>query len=161
MGGVAGQEQAPRRQLTAHAGQTPAKALGVTDQHSQLQLYNEGPFDKVITFIKVENFRAETKIPKGCEEFKDVAFLGGMTHNTLIEAERQGTEYALYVNRRMNQTIIMPEVNAYTLGQLMVPVGNDDRLRRRAAEYRRFQPAGRGNQQARDVCDSGQYRRKV
>ena len=102
-----------------HAGQTPAKALGVTDQHSQLQLYNEGPFDKVITFIKVENFRAETKIPKGCEEFKDVAFLGGMTHNTLIEAERQGTEYALYVNRRMNQTIIMPEVNAYTLGQLM------------------------------------------
>ena len=102
-----------------HAGQTPAKALGVTDQHSQLQLYNEGPFDKVITFIKVENFRSETKIPKGCEEFKDVAFLGGMTHNTLIEAERQGTEYALYVNKRMNQTIIMPEVNAYTLGQLM------------------------------------------
>lgn len=102
-----------------HAGQTPAKALGVTDQHSQLQLYNEGPFDKVITFIKVEDFRSETKIPKGCEQFKDVAFLGGMTHNTLIEAERQGTEYALYVNKRMNQTIIMPEVNAYTLGQLM------------------------------------------
>ncbi len=102
-----------------HAGQTPAKALGVTDQHSQLQLYNEGPFDKVITFIKVENFRAETKIPHGCEQFKDVAFLGGMSHNTLIEAERQGTEYALYVNRRMNQTIVMPEVNAYTLGQLM------------------------------------------
>ena len=41
-----------------------------------------------------------------------------MTHNTLIEAERQGTEYALYVNR-MNQTIIMRSVNAYTLGQLM------------------------------------------
>ena len=102
-----------------NVGQTPVKSLGVTDQHSQLQLYTEGPFDKVITFIKVENFRAETKIPKGCEEFKDVAFLGGMTHNTLIEAERQGTEYALYVNRRMNQTIIMPEVNAYTLGQLM------------------------------------------
>ena len=102
-----------------HAGQTPAKALGVTDQHSQLQLYNEGPFDKVITFIKVEKFRTETTIPHGCEQFKDVAFLGGMTHNTLIEAERQGTEYALYVNRRMNQTIIMPEVNAYTLGQLL------------------------------------------
>ncbi len=102
-----------------HAGQTPAKALGVTDQHSQLQLYNEGPFDKVITFIKVENFRATTVIPHGCEQFKDVAFLGGMTHNTLIEAERQGTEYALYVNRRMNQTIVMPEVSAYTVGQLL------------------------------------------
>lgn len=102
-----------------HAGQTPAKALGVTDQHSQLQLYNEGPFDKVITFIKVEKFRTETKIPHGCAQFKDVAFLGGMTHNTLIEAERQGTEYALYVNRRMNQTIILPEVNAFTVGELL------------------------------------------
>lgn len=102
-----------------HAGQTPAKALGVTDQHSQLQLYNEGPFDKVITFIKVEHFRATTAIPHGCEAFKDVAFLGGMTHNTLIEAERQGTEYALYVNRRMNQTIILPEVNAHTVGELI------------------------------------------
>ena len=65
------------------------------------------------------NLRSVSNIIEGCEEFKDVAFLGGMTHNTLIEAERQGTEYALYVNRRMNQTIIMPEVNAYTLGQLM------------------------------------------
>ena len=42
-----------------NVGQTPVKTLGVTDQHSQLQLYTEGPFDKVVTFLKVENFRAE------------------------------------------------------------------------------------------------------
>ncbi|MCX4286651.1 MAG: glucose-6-phosphate isomerase, partial [Clostridia bacterium] len=43
-----------------NVGQTPVKALGVTDQHSQVQLYNEGPYDKVITFIEVENFRSST-----------------------------------------------------------------------------------------------------
>ena len=47
-----------------NVGQTPVRAVGVTDQHSQVQLYTEGPFDKIITFIKVENFRTELVIPK-------------------------------------------------------------------------------------------------
>lgn len=102
-----------------HVGQTPTKALGVTDQHSQLQLYTEGPFDKVVTLMKVGTFRAETAIPHGCEAFPDVAFLGGKTLNRLIEAERQGTEYALYKAGRMSQTITLPVVNAQTIGQLI------------------------------------------
>ncbi|MFN6992300.1 MAG: glucose-6-phosphate isomerase, partial [Fervidobacterium sp.] len=32
-----------------NVGQTPVKALGAVDQHSQVQLYNEGPDDKLIT----------------------------------------------------------------------------------------------------------------
>ena len=108
-----------RRGMAVNVGQTPAKSLGVTDQHSQLQLYTEGPYDKVITFLKVGAFRVETAIPHGCEEFANVAFLGGKTLNRLIDAERQGTEYALYRSGRMNQTIILPEVNAYTIGQLI------------------------------------------
>ncbi len=108
-----------RKGMAVNVGQTPTKALGVTDQHSQLQLYTEGPYDKVITLLKVENFRNESPIPHGCEEFADVAFLGGKSLNQLIEAERQGTEYALYRAGRMNQTIILPEVSAYTLGQLL------------------------------------------
>ena len=105
--------------VPVHVGQTPVKALGVTDQHSQLQLYSEGPFDKVVTFLKVKNFRATIPIPHGCEAYPDIAFLGGKTHNELIEAERQGTEYALYKAGRMNQTIILPEVSAHTIGQLL------------------------------------------
>lgn len=108
-----------RKGMAVNVGQTPTKALGVTDQHSQLQLYTEGPYDKVITLLKVESFREESPIPHGCEEFADVAFLGGKSLNQLIEAERQGTEYALYRSGRMNQTITLPQVNAYTLGQLM------------------------------------------
>ncbi len=102
-----------------HAGQTPIKTLGVTDQHSQLQLYTEGPFDKVITFLKVEKFRATTPIPHGCDDIPTIAFLGGKSHNQLIEAERQGTEYALFKAQRMCQTITLPEVNADTIGQLL------------------------------------------
>ena len=108
-----------RKGMAKNCGQTPAKSLGVTDQHSQLQLYTEGPYDKVVTFLKVGQFRAESPIPHGCEEFPDVAFLGGKTLNQLIEAERQGTEYALLKKGRMNQTIILPEVNAHTIGQLL------------------------------------------
>ena len=102
-----------------HAGQTPIKTLGVTDQHSQLQLYTEGPFDKVFTFLKVDDFRATTNIPHGCDDIPTIAFLGGKSHNQLIEAERQGTEYALYKAERMCQVIELPEVSAYTMGQLL------------------------------------------
>lgn len=108
-----------RKGMAVNCGQTPTKALGVTDQHSQLQLYTEGPYDKVITFLKVGQFRSEVEIANGCEEFPDVHFLSGKTLNQLIGAELHGTEYALYSAGRMSQTITLPQVNAYTIGQLI------------------------------------------
>ena len=100
-------------------GQTPVKSLGVTDQHSQIQLYREGPFDKVITLIGVENFRKTIAIPHGCDDIADVAFLSGNTMNKLINAERMATEYALTTAKRLNHTIMLNEVNAFTIGQLL------------------------------------------
>ncbi|MBO5927036.1 MAG: glucose-6-phosphate isomerase, partial [Clostridia bacterium] len=100
-------------------GQTPVKALGVTDQHSQVQLYTEGPFDKVTTFLAVDNYRKTFKISDGCEEYPDVNFLCGHTLNELIQAERVATEYALTVKERLNRTIYLPEINAFTIGQLL------------------------------------------
>ncbi len=100
-------------------GQTPVKALGVTDQHSQVQLYTEGPDDKVITFLAVDTFRTSITIPVACEEFPDVAFLSGHTLGELINVEREATEYALLKASKPSWTIVLPEVNAYTLGQLM------------------------------------------
>lgn len=102
-----------------YCGQTPVKALGVTDQHSQVQLYTEGPFDKVTTFIAVDNYRTVFEIPNGCENIPDVAFLGGHTLNELIQAERSATEYALTVAKRLNHTIYLPEINPFTIGQLL------------------------------------------
>ncbi len=102
-----------------NVGQTPVKALGVTDQHSQVQLYNEGPYDKVITFIEVENFRSSTVIPNGCEDFPDVNFLCGHTLNELMSKELYATRYALTKRGRMNYTIILDEVNEYNIGALL------------------------------------------
>ncbi len=50
---------------TVHAGFTPIKALGTTDQHSQVQLYREGPNDKVIGMVEVAKFDHDVNIPKG------------------------------------------------------------------------------------------------
>ncbi len=100
-------------------GQTPVKALGVTDQHSQVQLYTEGPFDKVITFIGVERFRREVMIPHAYDHIRDVAFLSGHTLNDLISAEQYATEYAVKKSGHLSKTITLPEVNPFTIGQLI------------------------------------------
>ncbi|MEG1710304.1 MAG: glucose-6-phosphate isomerase [Clostridia bacterium] len=102
-----------------YSGQTPVKALGVTDQHSQVQLYTQGPFDKVVTFIEVEQFRKDIVIPNGCEDFPDVNFLCGNALSTLLNTELKATRYALTKAQRMNYTIILPQVNEFTLGQLL------------------------------------------
>lgn len=103
-----------------NVGQTPVKALGVTDQHSQVQLYAEGPFDKVITFIAVDNYRETVEIPQGCEEFPNVNFLCGHTMNELIQAERTATEYAITKAGKLNHTITLPVLNEFTLGELLM-----------------------------------------
>ena len=102
-----------------NVGQTPVKSLGVTDQHSQVQLYTAGPFDKIITFIGVDEYRKEVLIPEGCKDIPNVNFLCGHTMNELIQAERQATEYAITKAGKQNYTIMLPVLNEYTLGQLM------------------------------------------
>ena len=101
-----------------NAGQTPAKALGVTDQHSQVQLYTEGPFDKVVTFIAVDDYRSSVVIPDAGIDACD--FLKGHTMNELINAERKATEFALKKAGRSNFTIYMPVVNEETIGELLM-----------------------------------------
>ena len=102
-----------------NVGQTPVKSLGVTDQHSQVQLYAEGPYDKVVTFLSLDKYGCEMPIPHGCENIPDVAFLGGHTMEELIKAENDATAYALTKAGRMNYTIYLPELNAFTLGQVL------------------------------------------
>ncbi len=101
------------------AGQTPVKALGVTDQHSQIQLYTEGPFDKIVTFLKVDKFRNDLEIPAALDYIDEISFLGGKTFGQLLEAERSATEYALCKAGRANLTIALSEVDAFTVGALL------------------------------------------
>jgi glucose-6-phosphate isomerase len=102
-----------------NVGQTPVKALGVTDQHSQVQLYAEGPFDKIIVLVGVDEYRETITIPKLYEDMPSLGFLGGVTHNELIKNEQLATEYALTKANRMNMTLTLPKVTPQTLGQLL------------------------------------------
>ncbi|MDL2225532.1 glucose-6-phosphate isomerase [Eubacteriales bacterium OttesenSCG-928-M02] len=102
-----------------NVGQTPVKALGVTDQHSQIQLYVEGPYDKVITVIGVDEYRTDIPIPNAFPFMEDLAFLDGHTMGELIQTEQFATCYALNRAGRMNKTITLPVVDEFTIGQLL------------------------------------------
>ena len=99
-------------------GQTPVKALGVTDQHSQIQLYNEGPNNKIINFIRVEEFDNTVEIPR-IFEYTGIGYLGGKTINDLLNAEADSTRVALSDYNRPTVTITLPKVDGYNVGQLL------------------------------------------
>ena len=101
-----------------HIGPTPIKALGATDQHSQIQLYNEGPNDKVINFIRVAKFDNNLEIPN-IFEYTGIGYLGGKTINQLINAEADSTRVALSDYSRPTITITLERVDGYNVAQLL------------------------------------------
>ena len=103
----------------AETGSTPVRALGVTDQHSQLQLYMEGPHDKLITFWSVGKFQHKLEIPSYFEEVDGWGYLGGHTLNELFQAEETATAFHLMKAGRPNLTLDLPEVNPFVVGQLI------------------------------------------
>lgn len=98
-------------------GLTPVPAIGVTDQHSQLQLWAEGPKDKLIMFIEVEKEKSPV-IPRISR--KPLAYLSGLKFHELQNIEKRGTEQALTEYGRPNLTIRIPEVTPYEVGQLLM-----------------------------------------
>ena len=109
----------PKGGRAAPAGQTPVRAVGVTDQHSQLQLYMEGPQDKVVVFVGVRDFRVDVKIPTLFKDQADLAYLGGHALSELMQAEQAATARALTGAGRPNLTLTMPKVSPTSLGYLM------------------------------------------
>jgi len=103
---------------TVHVGPTPVKALGTTDQHSQVQLYMEGPFDKVVTFMAPNDYGADMTIPS-FPSSPALSYLEGRSLGELIHAERQATAVALTKNGRPNCTITLPAVTPETVGALI------------------------------------------
>jgi glucose-6-phosphate isomerase len=100
-------------------GQTAIKALGATDQHSQLQMYMDGPRDKAVCFLGVEKFRSDVAIPAIFKEHDELSYLGGRTLGELLTFERLGTTRALAENGRPNLTLTMPKVSAVAVGYLL------------------------------------------
>ena len=102
-----------------HIGPTPVKALGATDQHSQVQLYREGPNDKLFTFLQVNNFEKDIKTGPAPDCAEELGFLAGKNLSVLLNNEKKATEYALLTDKRPCLTVIFDKVNAYTIGQFI------------------------------------------
>lgn len=100
-----------------YAGQTPIKSLGAIDQHSQIQLYTEGPNDKLIQLIAVGAYRDEVKIPTPPESIPELAYLNGGELGSLLDKERLATAWALAKAERPNLTITTPVIDAFAVGE--------------------------------------------
>jgi glucose-6-phosphate isomerase len=101
----------------AFSGPTPVKALGATDQHSQVQLYVEGPQDKVFVFLEVQRFEREVTLGPVFGHLSSLEYLGGKSMNALMAAECSATRQALTDAGRPNLTLEFPEISAYFLGE--------------------------------------------
>lgn len=101
-------------------GPTPIRALGATDQHSQVQLYREGPNDKVFIFLEIAKFAADVKIPRSAGAPADLAYLQGSTLGRLLNAEKRATEFALTASRRPCLTIRFPRIDEAAVGQFLM-----------------------------------------
>ncbi|ELY88844.1 hypothetical protein [Natrialba taiwanensis] len=97
-------------------GQTPVRALGVTDQHSQLQLYRAGPRDKLVTFVTVQETAAR---PIPDTDVDDLSYLGDASLGDLLDAEFEATEASLAAAGRPNVRVEIDRVDEFELGGLL------------------------------------------
>jgi len=102
----------------AHVGQTPLPAVGATDQHALLQLFVEGPVDKVVIMLRVEDHGREIPIPAAYADLDSLGYLGGRGLGQLLNYEQRSTELTLVQQQRPVITISLPQINPFTLGQL-------------------------------------------
>ena len=104
----------------ASVGPTPLAALGATDQHSQVQLFMEGPADKTVTFVAVASPETDVEIPALHADVPELAYLGGHTLGELLDIERRATAGALARRGRPNMTITLERVDAEHVGELIM-----------------------------------------
>jgi len=100
-------------------GPTPVKALGTTDQHSQVQLYREGPNDKLFTFLQVEDFGNEVTIGSAPDCAPELGYLDEARMSKLINSEKAATEYALLHDKRPCLTVMFDKLNAVSVGEFI------------------------------------------
>jgi glucose-6-phosphate isomerase len=109
-----------RRGQPVHVGPTPLGAVGPTDQHSQVQLFMEGPYDKVVTFIALDRFPEDMTIPSREALHPDLAYLAGHSLGELLHAEYQATAAALSRMGRMNCSLHLPDLTPAVLGEAIM-----------------------------------------
>jgi glucose-6-phosphate isomerase len=105
---------------TVHSGPTPLPAVGATDQHAQVQLFMEGPFDKVVVLLAVEDPGDPVRIPSGLTTDPGLSYLEGHSIGALLDAERRATTEALRRRGRPSITIAVDRIDPDRLGRLIM-----------------------------------------
>jgi len=107
-----------RKGKAVHVGPTPVSALGSFDLHGQMQLYAEGPFDKVVTFLTVKDHGAKIVAPAAYPKLDQVAYVGNADFATLLDHAQVGAEQAITASGRPNLAIILDRVDETSIGGL-------------------------------------------
>jgi glucose-6-phosphate isomerase len=116
--GSLGQTTVPGKTM-AVTGPTALRAVGISDHYTLLPRVLHGPADKLVTFLEVEQFTNNLPIPSGYPDIADLNYLGGQTLAALLAAEKKAATSQLVEAGCPNLTIKLPEINAFTIGQLL------------------------------------------
>lgn len=107
-----------RARKTIYQGVTPISSIGPEDQHSQLQLYAEGPFDKLVTFIDTK--KQETEILTPHEQDPSLRAYSNLSLGLIRATERSATAEALRVQKRPNATMLLEDLDPKSLGEFFM-----------------------------------------
>lgn len=106
-------------------GTTPVACLGPLDQHSQLQLFMDGPHEHLISVIRIHRDAGPFSIPQpkidaAMAKQAGIGFMAGRTIGDLVAAQTHAVPEALLRAGRAVRTIDVPVLDETSLGALLM-----------------------------------------
>ncbi len=108
-----------RNNDVANYGRTPIVAVGTTDMHAQTQQHQEGALDKVVQFIEIKKWEDDKVISNPYKEFDALEKFDGLNMSECLKAALDSNSEALASDGRYTSSYVIPELNAYYLGQTL------------------------------------------
>jgi len=100
-------------------GRTPIVAVGTTDMHAQTQQHQDGKKNKVVQFVKVAQWEKDAVIPDVFPTAPKLSEISSLHMSQALEVARVANADALLSDERFNATLVLPQLNAYHLGELL------------------------------------------
>ncbi len=101
-------------------GSTPVGAVGPVDQHSQLQLFRDGPGKSLYTIVATDTKGKGLVAPTERAKALGLDYLAGKPMGDLVDAEARATAQTLSRNRRPVRQIHLPKIDERGYGALMM-----------------------------------------